>query len=123
MGRPDGKFHPHTKELIWARDGGCIRCGAYTAQIHHRIPRSAGGTRNPLVSSVSNGIVLCGSGTTGCHAWVESHRDASKEHGWIIPAVWGKDPALVACWYPLEGRSWLLQPGGSRVEYLDEPSF
>ncbi len=63
----------------------CFRCGiaigrtwlGYSA--HHRRLRSAGGTDTP-----ENLIMLCGSGTTGCHGWVHEHRMEAGENGWIV---------------------------------------
>ena len=118
-----GAFSRDVRELILARDGGCIRCGAWTPQIHHRRPRSAGGTSLAWVGEASNGLTLCGSGTTGCHGWVESHRDEAKAHGWIIPATWKTLPALEPCWFPLLGGWFLLHPDGTRSPWVDEPAF
>lgn len=59
-------------------------CGVPTWQIHHRKPRGMGGTRDPLVNSPSNLVLLCGSGTEGCHGWVESHRTEAREAGWLV---------------------------------------
>lgn len=43
-----------------------------------------GGSSRSSTRSAANGIVLCGSGTTGCHGHVESHRDEARDHGWIV---------------------------------------
>lgn len=51
--------------------GRCEACGRQPAQgVHHRQPRSAGGSWSP-----ANLLDLCGSGTTGCHGLVEAHLD------------------------------------------------
>lgn len=51
--------------------GRCEACGLNRSDgVHHRQPRSAGGTWSP-----ANLLALCGSGTTGCHGRVEAHRD------------------------------------------------
>jgi hypothetical protein len=41
-----------------------------------------GGTRRPDLPS--NLIALCGSGTTGCHGWVESRRTEALEEGLLV---------------------------------------
>ena len=33
----------------------------------------------------ANGLILCGSGVTGCHGWVESHRAQARMDGFLIP--------------------------------------
>lgn len=43
-----------------------------------------GGSPLPWVNLAANLIVLCGSGVTGCHGWVESNRDKAYEQGWLI---------------------------------------
>ena len=63
----------------------CERCGrAPGTNAHHRRPRGAGGTKRPDTNLPSNLLWLCGSGTTGCHGWVESHREEAYEHGWLV---------------------------------------
>lgn len=45
-----------------------------------------GGTRDPLASHPSNIVLLCGSGVSGCHGWLEnSQRGEALALGWIIP--------------------------------------
>jgi len=47
--------------------------------VHHRLKRSHGGSWAP-----SNLLAACGSGTTGCHGWVESHPAWAMEEGlWL----------------------------------------
>ncbi|MFI0469270.1 HNH endonuclease [Saccharopolyspora sp. 5N102] len=63
----------------------CERCGvALGANIHHRRPRGAGGSKDPATNTPSNLLLLCGSGTTGCHGWVESYRIIAYRHGWLL---------------------------------------
>jgi len=40
-----------------------------------------------------NLLTLCGSGTTGCHGWVEAHPQDATMSGWSVPS-WA-DPATV----------------------------
>lgn len=46
-------------------------------QIHHRVPRRMGGSRDPRLGSAENGVLLC----VRCHAWVESHREEARAEG------------------------------------------
>lgn len=76
--------------LVDLRDGrSCRRCGrpinGYDFSRHHRIPRGAGGSA--LVDRASVIVTVCGSGTTGCHGWIESHRTDAETLGWILPKL------------------------------------
>lgn len=77
------------RETVLGRDGHrCVSCGksiiGIPYSVHHRMPRGMGGTRNPEVNLPANLLLLCGSGTTGCHGWLESHREKAKEWGYLI---------------------------------------
>lgn len=66
----------------------CQRCGLWIGELtwyslHHRDPRGAGGTALP--DTMPNLVTLCGTGTTGCHGYVESNRTESYEFGWLVP--------------------------------------
>ena len=79
-----------TRDLVYQRDGqSCVRCGVYAngGSIHHRKARGMGGTRNPLIDMPAALLLLCGSGTTGCHGWVESHRTKSLGQGFLLRDV------------------------------------
>ena len=43
-----------------------------------------GGTRDPRINSPANLLFVCGSGTTGCHGWIESNRALSLEAGLLL---------------------------------------
>jgi hypothetical protein len=62
--------------------------------LHHRRPRQMGGTNWPGSNLPSNILVCCGSGTTGCHGVVESHRSGAVAAGWLVLSR--ADPADVA---------------------------
>lgn len=100
------------------RDGcACARCGrgvdlparGVAWSIHHRRPRGMGGSKNPAVNAATNGVVLCGSGTTGCHGWVEANRDEARVSGWLVPQ-W-RDPAEVPIRSARHGWAWLTDSG------------
>lgn len=67
----------------------CERCGvsiqSIPMSIHHRRPRAMGGTHRPETNYASNLMALCGSGTTGCHGYLESHRSEAMDYGFIVP--------------------------------------
>lgn len=68
-----------------------------------------GGDPRPDTDLPANLVALCGSGTTGCHGWVESHRDAARALGLLVRA--DRMPCRVALvtWY---GRVLLDNVGG-----------
>mgnify|MGYP002652428084 CR=1 FL=1 len=106
-----------TRQIVFDRDRAqCVRCGrdvsTYPSNFQHRRPRGMGGTSDPTVNLPSNGIVLCGSGTTGCHGWVESHREEAHEYGWSIP--WWVDATAYPVRYP-DGHSYYLTDDGRKV--------
>jgi 5-methylcytosine-specific restriction protein A len=80
-------FPPHVRLLAYARsDQRCEVCGvyAYGGSLHHRRPRGMGGDKRPETNSIASALVLCGSGSTGCHGWIETHRDESLERGLLV---------------------------------------
>jgi hypothetical protein len=97
----------------------CIRCGKWVesnGSRHHRQRRRDGG------HSVANLVLLCGSGTTGCHGQVHSHPVYARATGYIIP-TWVKDvsaiPILVAEPFTPLAQWVLLSENGQRspIEY------
>jgi len=94
------------RQAIGLRDEWrCWRCGylrlaAALSSIHHRKLRKQGGRDAP-----SNLILLCGSGTTGCHGWVHAHPRDSRDKGWLVPS-WA-DPAQRPVWHE-HGQRWVL---------------
>jgi 5-methylcytosine-specific restriction enzyme A len=101
--------------VVWARDGGrCVRCGAKGEQVHHRIPRGMGGTRDRAVlASPANLVLVCGRD----HRWVEANRAASLLGGWLVYRR--ADPTLV----PIRAHDgwWLLAADGSKRS-VDAPA-
>lgn len=77
--------------------------------LHHRKPRGMGGTKDPGIHSPANIIVLCGSGTTGCHGWVEQHRAESYDLGLLVHRT--DDPSAVPVRLS-RGLGLLLDDGG-----------
>ena len=125
-------FNVLARHAILEREGGlCLRCGTTVVwwpeddarrpvavcpySIHPRRPRGMGGSVDPLTNHPSNGILLCGTGTTGCHGWVESHRTQALADGYLIPSSW--DPRTTPVRLP-SGARVLLELDG--YHYLPE---
>ena len=68
-------------------EGFCERCCRFLPlTMHHSKKRGQGGPWEP-----TNIVAVCGSGTTGCHGWIENHPDSAAVEGfhcrpWINPA-------------------------------------
>lgn len=111
---------PETRALVLERDNyQCQRCGAPGTNIHHRRPRGMGGTRRRDTNTPVNLITLCGSGTTGCHGWIESHRDEARELGFLV--VQAGVPALVPV-QTINGQVFLTADG-RQIPAATEPPF
>lgn len=115
----NGAFNDGTRLLIIERDGcRCVRCGKDLSRggfnIQHRRARGMGGSRLATTASAANGILLCGSGTTGCHGWVEVHREEARVNGWGV-SQW-EEPGDVPVLYP-NGRFYRLNDDGTRTQW------
>lgn len=118
-------FPDVTRVQIINRDGGrCQRCGAdVTAgrwpgySLQHRDNRAMGGTSDPAINLPGNGLVLCGSGTTGCHGRVEHYPTEAEREGFAV-ASWA-DPTTV----PVNTHTgwWLLDNDGHRTRTTPPP--
>lgn len=95
------------RRLVEARSHGlCEVCARVPAtNWHHRLNASQGGAWD-----ASNGLHVCGSGTTGCHGHIGLNRAVAYERGWSVRST--ADPAATPVW--LAGLGWsLLLPDGS----------
>lgn len=75
------------RAIVYARAGSCCElCGryAYGGSVHHRRRRGMGGSKRVELGLASNLLLLCGSGTTGCHGEVESDRSAAYQRGLLL---------------------------------------
>lgn len=83
------------KKVIRRDKGSCVRCGRHVVHlergrewsIHHRRNRGSGGTSLAWVNQPANLVVLCGSGTTGCHGWVERERTKAFDLGLLVSKI------------------------------------
>lgn len=80
-----------TLNLVWERAGRCCeRCGAELTRgaggysIHHRRLKGQGGDRRPDTQLAANLLLLCGSGTTGCHGIVHHEQLEARREGFIV---------------------------------------
>lgn len=114
--RDTGASHA-VRNGVFDRDRWCVRCGKTLVKgqggysIHHLTLRSHG-----IDNSVEAQILLCGSGTTGCHGWVHAHPAEARVAGWIRPgnAKAGNAPQPVMVTLP-SGYGWfVLLPDGTR---------
>lgn len=98
-----------TRLAVYDRDQQrCQRCSrnliGQRGSIHHRVPRGLGGSKDDALAramgyyvvdlnSLSNLVLICGTGTTGCHGEIESRRTQAYEDGWLVHRE--IDPATV----------------------------
>jgi len=87
--RSRGPSH-HVRSIVIDRASWtCEWCGGAPPtlgmSVHHRQPRGMGGSRKVHVNAPANLLLLCGSGTTGCHGWVESNRRTAVTWGLLVP--------------------------------------
>ena len=102
--------------MVDARDGeACVRCGRSLWSVpgsrHHRKPRSVAGVDER--HTAANLVLLCGSGTTGCHGWVHAHVTDAETHGWLLASC--QDPEQVPVDTVRYGRVLLDLDGGVRL--------
>lgn len=72
-----------------------------------------GGSKAAWVNLAANLLLLCGSGTTGCHGWVEGHRADSIDLGWLVSRLGVLRPAEVPVHHGLHGLVLLDDEGGT----------
>lgn len=103
------------------RDGHvCVRCGrpdGLTTQ--HRVGRGMGGTRQMWVNQPANLITLCGSGTTGCHGWVEANPWEAMRLGLSVSRYADPQTVPVHTW---RGLLWLRNDGTYTHDLAGSPS-
>lgn len=108
-----------TAQLVVARNlGMCLRCNQRPgSQIHHRIPRGMGGTRNPIVNTAPALVWIC----QPCHAEIESYRQTAYVDGWLVRR--GADPATTPLVNLLRDVLMLLPDGSVITDAGDIPEW
>jgi hypothetical protein len=119
-------FHPSTRQIILDRDGmACARCGipvdtsSVGYSLQHRDNRGMGGTRDTRINLPSNGLTLCGSGTTGCHGWTEENPTEAERLGYAVQS-WA-DPKTVPVF--ALGKWYLLDNNGGKRRCLPPADY
>lgn len=112
------------RALVLSRDGGrCVRCGTSclntASSIHHRRRRGMGGTADLRSFDARNLVLLCGTGTTGCHGEVEAERAIAYDTGWLLRSYDDLDAPLIS----KDGRRIYLTTDGGRTEVIDAESI
>lgn len=117
MSELDGVFSPAARAAILeAGHGRCVGCGRPDVTTQHRRARGMGGTSDVSIGHPANGVPLCGSGTTGCHGWAESHPTDAALLGWRL--VHGEAALEAPWWDRVYGwRRWVedLEPGPATI--------
>lgn len=101
-------------DQVDARDAQrCVKCGRplVGGSRHHRQLRSQGGKH-----TVENIVLMCGSGTTGCHGFVHAHPAEARDMGWIVPSWEEPDETPMLTW-----RGWVLLTADGGLRRLDQP--
>lgn len=118
-----GAFSPRTRVLIIDRDRGrCQRCGRVVSDswpgysLQHRDNRGQGGTSDPRRADADNGVLLCGSATTGCHGWAESNPADAERAGFAV-ASWADPESVPMCTF----RGWVHIDRHGNVTPTDPP--
>lgn len=123
-----GEFSPQTvrKAFFEREQQRCFVCRTplqwhdrgFGWSAHHRKPRGMGGTADERVASIANCLIVCGSGTTGCHGRIERNREVALAVGLLIPKNATTEifaPAAVRV-RRLDKTWWLLTESGRAVE-------
>ncbi len=111
-------FPRKVRDAVKARsDGRCEYCGCpldgIAASMHHRRPRGMGGTKDPRANGAANALVLCGTGTTGCHGRFEYARGLALAKG-VLVSRYADDPADVP-FTDAMGATWKLDHQGGKL--------
>ena len=106
MSRHAGDFSDEARAAIYEAAGWrCVGCGNNSPlTCQHRIARGMGGTSNALIGHPTNGVALCGSGSTGCHGWAEANPVHALDLGWRVNRH--GIPHIVPWWTRYGWRQW-----------------
>lgn len=123
-------LHSRAGGLCEARTIACYAPGGRLEEltrdrvsVQHRRAQGAGGTSLTQANQLGNLLLICGTGTSGCHGWIEcDERGAAELSGfWIRHSYDGGEP-VAAARYPVRvggGRWRLLHP--TMPIYVDLP--
>jgi hypothetical protein len=110
-----------TKAMLWSRARGCCElCGVMITggwpgfSRHHRNARGMGGRSASWVNHITNLLLLCGSGVTGCHGAVERNRADAYAAGWLVRT--SENPAEIPVYVHRHVEKVYLDPAGTYAE-------
>lgn len=115
------KVESYTRLVVLHRAKfACERCKSVqnSINIHHRTPRGMGGTRVKEINEPANLIVLCGSGTTGCHGWVESNRKEAFDLGLLVRR--GQNAEVIP-FTDIKGNQYMIYNNGEKFQIVQRP--
>lgn len=108
------------RTAVLERDGyACVCCGRSVIgqrySLQHRVRKGMGGSRVPWIDQPQNLLTVLGTGTTGCHARMETRNPADRERGYWVPVNPEIDPRFVpvtvvtefgtaVCWLTPDGK-------------------
>lgn len=122
------------RRVVLLRDQlACVVCGITVAvedgdslrpveqySIQHRTARGMGGSGNPALNHPTNLLTMCGTGTTGCHGYIEANPDYARTHGYRVDSWEAPEtvPVTVQSFgeqsrFVLDGDTRVLMPGGA----------
>lgn len=135
-----GEFKSATVGLIWERDAGrCALCGRWLDwslraepfvngwSVHHREDRGQGGVKRArpgreqpraYLALPANGVLLCGTGTTGCHGEVTRNRVPARL-GFTVARIGIRRPEKVPIKHYRHG--WVLLDNDGGWAPVEEP--
>lgn len=81
-------FEVYERDLGLCRVGG-LHVGVFGGRgfawsAHHRLAQGMGGTSLPWWLDPRWLLLVCGTGTTGCHGWLESNRTEAEALGYLL---------------------------------------
>lgn len=112
-------------KIVVRANFSCEFCGQYNSDslgmwsVHHRKPRGMGGTKSAEANSPLNLLLLCGSGVTGCHGYIESHR----EKGYESKVLLRQSDAISPHFKDKENIWWRLDEDYGKVRLGFQPQF
>jgi len=91
----------------------CERCGSAQEpwSVHHRTPRGMGGSRKKEINQPQNLLLLCGTGTSGCHGWIESYRERGYLDGYLVKRGFKPEEIPIV---DSRGKVFLILPDGTK---------
>jgi hypothetical protein len=115
------EFSERARQAVYTRsDHRCAGCGRSSPlTVQHRRARGMGGSSSVVIGHPANGVALEGSGTTGCHGWVEHHPDDAALLGYRLTP--GEDPLEAPYFDRLYGWRRVVEDGGH--VFVDEPEL